>query len=141
MRGDRTAAARGLVRAMTTAPAELAGTGRALRRLGLALSVLWLLAIVLTIAGGWTRADSFARTELIAYSVSSAATRTWGWLGAAVGVYLAGVGLELRVCRPVQVRYRPRVTQHWARDRVLPVVVVAVVVATLAVAVFQQTQR
>ncbi len=124
-----------------TSQSAPARRGRALRRAGLVLAAVWAVAVVLSAIASWDRGGGFATSEQIAAAFSLATTRSWGWLGAAIAAYVAGVHLGLRAHRPVQIHYRPGRASAPTRNRLLPIVVVAAAIATLTVAVIQQRQH
>lgn len=126
---------------MTNHPAGLPADGTVLRRLGLALGVVWFFVSVVVAVETWTRLGGAGGSGLAPSIVSAALIRTWGWLGAALVVYLTGVLVGLRVHRPRQVQYRPRLLSTSVRERTLPVVIVSIVVVALAIAMIRQTLR
>jgi hypothetical protein len=122
-----------------TAPRVSRGAeGAGLRRLGLALAVVWVVTVVLVIAEVWVRRGDSGGSQLAASIVSAALLRTWGWLAAALAAYLTGVIAGLRVHRPRQVVYRPPFVRGFTREKAVPVAVVGIVVVALAVAMIQR---
>lgn len=124
-----------------SAPTAVPAAGAGLRRLGLALAVVWLLAAGITAADGWMRLGEADGLHMTASLVAAALLRTWGWLGAALTVYLAGVAVGTRTQQAAQLRYRPQIVRGIERDKALPIVVVGVVVAALAAAMIRQMLR
>lgn len=122
-------------------PTTAGPSGTLLRRAGLALAGSWVLAVVLTVAGWWAPDRGLGAPEEVAHVLSLAVNGTWGFLGAAVAVYLTGVFVGRRGQRPVQVRLRWWAAPSDRRSRRLPLVVVAVAVAALMIAVVQQAHR
>lgn len=124
-----------------SAPTAVPAAGAGLRRLGLALAVVWLLAAGITAADAWMRLGEADGLHMATSLVAAALLRTWGWLGAALIVYLAGVAVGTRTQQVPQIRYRPQIVHGIERDKALPIVVVGVVVAALAAAMIRQMLR
>jgi len=112
--------------------------GTLLRRVGLLVAGTWALVVILTLWSGFTRPTQLDATS-IARVLRAATVSTWGYLGAAVFLYVAGVSVALRVSAPPnQVPFRLRLVTGHKRGELLPILAIGLAVVAFTVAIIEQ---